>query len=536
MRFHVLGLGSIGTFLAHHLRQSLRTDAAGRGSTAAASQAAATTPNAHWLPYLAPDPTGVSITLQISSQAKAANFCGTLVEHAGTKTYVGPDQYRIEAQGLGEIVPDAISGTHRTRRIPDFTDAYQERSISLPPTRDGPSMVQQLGFTDRSDAIDSLLVTTKADRALDAVRPLAPRLTPATTIVLLQNGMGVVDELVDGIWPDERQRPRFVLGNVTHGCWSKRPFQSVHAGLGSIFLGLPPYTLSSLAHDNGSDGATNVSAIHSLSPSADTSAPEPAQLAQSPLHLSLLYTLSTLLTIPALDARLEPTYQAYLARALQKLAVNACINPLTAILDCKNGALLGDRCAEGIWNDVLHEASSVFLALATSGSDAASLSPTDSRHGRPNIAEWSHLIQRPLVSRSGSPGQPEQGARPVLDASLTPPALLQLVRTVARATSANFSSMHRDLLFPSTQRPNRLSYGKALRRPLSPRMSTEMPYLNGWLAKRGRELGVRTDVNDTLVRLIGSLCSLGERHHNLNGVAIKKGMRQLAQRLGEPPE
>ena len=96
-------------------------------------------------------------------------------------------------------------------------------------------------------------------------------------------------------------------------------------------------------------------------------------MAASPLHLSLLYTLSAFLTNPVLDGRLETTYQSYLIRALQKLVVNACINPLTTILDCRNGELLGDSWVDDIWSDVVHEASDVFLAMATNGAASAPL-------------------------------------------------------------------------------------------------------------------------------------------------------------------
>ncbi|CAO1637223.1 unnamed protein product [Parajaminaea phylloscopi] len=499
MRFHILGLGSVGNFLAHHVRQSLRPGV--RGALHSAGLAPS---NKEWVPYLAPDLSSISVTLQVRSQGRAAGFAGTFVEHAGVRNFEPADGYRIEASGIGKVVPDSLAA-----------NTYDDADLLTPSSSSPASVVQQLGFTDRPDAIDSLLVTTKADSTLAALRPLVPRLTPASTVVLLQNGMGILDELNEQLWPEEGSRPRFVLGNVTHGCWSKGPFETVHAGLGSIILGIPPSTLGNRGIVEAASETTAPPSI-SLDSRVDSPCPPPDLLAQSPLHLSLLYTLSTLLTIPALDTKLEPTYQAYLVRALQKLAVNACVNPLTAILDCRNGDLLGDQWAQDVWNDVLHEASSVFFALASSQGEipgpAARLTSLSGRR-RATMEDWSHLIQRPLTASSSAVGSPTDDTRPVLDPALTPPALLQLVRAVTKATSSNYSSMHRDIRFPSADfdRQGRPSYGKQLRGKVKPRTSTEVRYLNGWLSQRGRELGVRTDVNDTLVRLIESLGAANER-------------------------
>ena len=56
----------------------------------------------------------------------------------------------------------------------------------------------------RNDPIDTLFITTKAPQTLPALHALLPRLSSASTIVLCQNGMGVLEGLLDKYWPDDR--------------------------------------------------------------------------------------------------------------------------------------------------------------------------------------------------------------------------------------------------------------------------------------------------------------------------------------------
>lgn len=593
MRFHVLGLGSIGTLIAHHLRRSLRLRAALSAAEAVSSGALtsgsppAVESHNDWLRYLPPDPASISTTLQLRDEGRASMFKGTTVEHAGVRTFEEPRDFRLEAAGVGQVIPSsgdrptglsmgspyAPQSPKRRQRTADPTASIPDQLASpflqgAAPAY-GPSIVQQLGFTNRMDSIDSLIVTTKADVTTQALRPLVPRLTPASTIVLLQNGMGVMDDVVDTLWPDPSSRPRFLLGNVTHGCWSRKPFETVHAGLGQIFLGVPPSTLYNTGgHSSSNELASLASGAYGSSSSRNTPSVTPAALATSPLHRSLLYTLSTLITIPDLAGKLSPNYQDYLVRALQKLVVNACVNPTTAILDCKNGDVVGDQYAEDIWRDVIAEASDVFLAMALRGqkeqqqrdeqqqhqqqqqnqvhrgydqrelqppvsppfaSDAGEETPLRPRrkHRRSvSMAQWSHLIHRRLLGTTAGgqsdvvKGGSQQSSVPavtspaVLDSNLTPPSLLAMVRNVAKATSRNYSSMHRDvrggggLTSASPWRPSVTSTSaKGVVNGIGlARKRTEIDYLNGWISAMGRQLDVRTDVNDTMVRLVRSLC------------------------------
>ncbi|KAF9102188.1 2-dehydropantoate 2-reductase (Ketopantoate reductase) (KPA reductase) (KPR) [Mortierella sp. AM989] len=84
--------------------------------------------------------------------------------------------------------------------------------------------------------IHHLLVTTKTYQTVDAISKIRHRLRPWTTIVLMQNGMGVREEICEAMgWADEKERPNFVQGIITHGA-QKVDDTIVHTGKGTVYL------------------------------------------------------------------------------------------------------------------------------------------------------------------------------------------------------------------------------------------------------------------------------------------------------------
>lgn len=138
-----------------------------------------------------------------------------------------------------------------------------------------------------STAITHLLVTTKAYDSFNALQPLLPRLTPDAQIVLLQNGLGHQQRLLQQL-----QTQRVWAGITTSGAHRDAPFSIIPAGTGVTTLG---------RLDGGP--ATLPDGWELLSPRVQISA-------------DIQHTL------------------------WQKLAVNAAINPLTALHGCRNGDLL----------------------------------------------------------------------------------------------------------------------------------------------------------------------------------------------------
>lgn len=137
--------------------------------------------------------------------------------------------------------------------------------------------------------ITHLLLCTKAHHSVAAIAAVLPALATDATVVLLQNGMGVREEL-QHVLP----QATFVHALSTEGAWQPQRFHVVHAGRGETFAGSA----------NGGCAAVDFA----------------ADLQRSGLNAH---------AVTDIDQRLW-----------QKLAINCVINPLTALHRCRNGKLL----------------------------------------------------------------------------------------------------------------------------------------------------------------------------------------------------
>jgi 2-dehydropantoate 2-reductase len=140
------------------------------------------------------------------------------------------------------------------------------------------------------EPIQHLLICTKAQQTLDAVRAIKPHLASRAVIVLLQNGMGVRELL-----QHEIPGAIFLHAISTEGAYQTQRFQVIHAGHGSTVIG----------------------AIDS---------------SQNPIAQRVAESLRCELAIDVIDDIEQ--------RLWLKLAVNSIINPLTALHACRNGELL----------------------------------------------------------------------------------------------------------------------------------------------------------------------------------------------------
>lgn len=145
-------------------------------------------------------------------------------------------------------------------------------------------------LTGLSD-IQLLLVTTKAGDTLTALDSMMDRLPESCPIVLFQNGLGSQQAVAER-WP---RRP-IVVASTTEAANRPTPDRVIHAARGHTWVGA--------LTDSGARAVSGV--IRQLSGSG-------------------------------LDVRRE---DRILERLWGKLAVNAGINPFTAILDCPNGDIL----------------------------------------------------------------------------------------------------------------------------------------------------------------------------------------------------
>ncbi|KAE8151935.1 2-dehydropantoate 2-reductase [Aspergillus avenaceus] len=260
------------------------------------------------------------------------------------------------------------------------------------------------------ERIECLVVAVKAPVTVAALKSVKHRLTPDSTVLFLQNGMGTIDEVNDQVFPDPRNRPHYMCGIMSHGLLHrKEPFQVAHTGVGTTILGsIPPInTLSSV--DRDIDWAP-----------------------------STKYLMRTLTLTPPLVAVAE-TPTALRLYQLEKLAMNSVINPLTAIMGCKNGELLYNYSFTRIMRLLLIEISSVICAL------------------------------------------PELQGVPGIESRFSPERLRMMVTQLANKTAANNSSMLQDI---------------------KSRKQTEIEYMNGYIVRRGEELGIKCMVNYTIKHLV----------------------------------
>ncbi|KAG0359245.1 ketopantoate reductase PanE/ApbA-domain-containing protein [Gamsiella multidivaricata] len=244
--------------------------------------------------------------------------------------------------------------------------------------------------------IHQLLVTTKTYQTVEAISKIRHRLRPWTTIVLMQNGMGVREEICESMgWTTEEETPNFVQGIISHGA-QKTGDTIVHTGTGHVWLA--PVVESSQLSSISQTGSTPVPISRILKPS-DTSllpklvmpkkeiltapypyrspasfiapytnapfssfytAPSSVQELQDLRTRSLYETLSTFQELSAaLNLRLlMPDH--LLALQLSKLVVNACVNPVATLLEATNGALLdsSDNAHPAV-KDLLKESHSI---------------------------------------------------------------------------------------------------------------------------------------------------------------------------------
>ncbi|KAL0088361.1 2-dehydropantoate 2-reductase [Phycomyces blakesleeanus] len=176
--------------------------------------------------------------------------------------------------------------------------------------------------------IECLVVATKAQSVIEAVSPLKSRLTKNSTLLLLQNGMGVVEELMDTVWHGQTS-PRILVGVNRHATQRTSAFKIInHSGW------------------NDPEGLV---------------VGERLQQGESPRDDSPV--LKTLSEIKDLSLSIVP-WEDLQNRMAKKLIINASINPVAALLDFTNGGMIDDNpYTMNLMRELCYEAYSVLENL-----------------------------------------------------------------------------------------------------------------------------------------------------------------------------
>ncbi|KAH9937276.1 ketopantoate reductase PanE/ApbA C terminal-domain-containing protein [Fomitopsis serialis] len=290
-----------------------------------------------------------------------------------------------------------------------------------------------------------------------------PRLSAASTIVLLHNGMGVYEHLVENVFRNRQTRPHFVVSVNTHGAFVKSSGHVVHTGVGSIQLGIMHDT-HGRDYEAGMDTSLPVD-DQKLSLNDITSLQGDPDVER---YLSLRNTISALTSTTALDISWRPLFDVQLAMH-RKLAVNCVVNPLTALLGCRNGDLFKHQPGSRLAAAICREISNVFFA------------------------QWQQEVWKKL--RPHAHADPDSQEEPAADddevrqnilenpfpPSLHQQQLLAECALVAELTRENTSSMLVDV------RRSRF---------------TEISYLNGYVLKLAKKYRVNVPVTAALIDLI----------------------------------
>ncbi|KAI4127482.1 MAG: hypothetical protein LQ347_004588 [Umbilicaria vellea] len=310
-----------------------------------------------------------------------------------------------EGQSI-EIITNGVSNKQtgfEIEAIHDFAEAIK------------PGGPQNPRSDSSQDVIFNLVIGTKTTQTVAALSAIKGRLTQDSTILFTQNGMGTIDEVNAMVFQDSRTRPKYMTAIVSHGIFSRGPFSCIYGGFGTMNIGCvphpPPSSLSPLVKGNSRQSSSLASTEYL-----------PNLFAQVPVLAATVVRPPELMEIQ-----------------FEKLIINAMINPLTVIFDCRNGKLFSNFKILRLMRSLLSEASHVIRSL------------------------------------------PELQRVPGMEARFSEESLDKIVLGVAEKTSKNISSMLQDV------RAGR---------------ETEIDYINGYIVKRGQQLGIDCVYNRTLVRMV----------------------------------
>ncbi|KAK5797593.1 hypothetical protein VI817_003884 [Penicillium citrinum] len=333
---------------------------------------------------------------------------------------MSPPAHSIHIIGLGSIgsfiahslrsLPTPPSVTllaHRKSLYDDFASNGWKVGLRVgengPLDQRGGFNVELLSNSDSSDPIHNLIVAVKASATVSALEPLRHRIGPQSTICLFQNGMGQIEDLNQRVFTNPSTRPCYMFGIMRHGVYLRTPVEAILSG---------------------TSGNASLGIVDSHRPTTQ--------------HLHAQYLLNTLLQSTALRCE-EMEWPDLFRVQLLKLASNCVLNPLTALLDIRNGQIKDNANIQPLQRQLLREISAIFQKL-------------------PEMEELS-------LDRNQFSAQ----------------ALESVLLDTVEKTAQNSSTMREDIL-----------KGR----------NTEIQYINGWIIRRAKTMGLDCEANSSLTQLV----------------------------------
>ncbi|KAK9479760.1 ketopantoate reductase PanE/ApbA C terminal-domain-containing protein [Lipomyces japonicus] len=174
-----------------------------------------------------------------------------------------------------------------------------------------------LSIQDNVEPGSFIIVATKAGQVIQVLEKIKSLVVASPSrILLLQNGLGIINQINSNIWPEESTRPHILYGINTHGITSTTRNSIEIRGQGSIrYANIPnPKRQDSQAH-----------------------------------KISQVLSNMTQLAIA------NVSYETFVEEQFCKFVVNCCINPLTALYDCDNGQIVAVDLLRQICQSIISE-------------------------------------------------------------------------------------------------------------------------------------------------------------------------------------
>ncbi|KAK4229955.1 ketopantoate reductase PanE/ApbA C terminal-domain-containing protein [Podospora fimiseda] len=187
-----------------------------------------------------------------------------------------------------------------------------------------------------NNVIKNLIVTVPAAHVLRVLKPFVHRLDHRSTICLVNDGLGVAEDLIETYFPSIFKRPTFLLGHFTPKLGYTDDSYSVEKIRdGRLYLTLFQETITDPL-------VRNRFKRH-----------PPIERTQAAQHLLRLLT-----AVPDLYASGHPT-QDFFRYKLPTVAFHAIVDPLTVLLDCTYDKLPRNAYARLLMDQMLGEICSV---------------------------------------------------------------------------------------------------------------------------------------------------------------------------------